>query len=70
MRKVRYGGAISLDGYIAGPNGETDWIVMDPEIDFAAMFQQFDTLLIGRKTFAAIQIGVSAQTGPASSWGL
>ena len=36
-RLVRYGGAMSLDGYIAGPNGEYDWIVIDPEIDFAGM---------------------------------
>jgi len=34
MRLVRFGGAMSLDGYIAGPNGEHDWIVMDPEVDF------------------------------------
>jgi len=26
MRKVVFGGAMSLDGYIAGPNGEYDWI--------------------------------------------
>jgi dihydrofolate reductase len=51
MRLVRYGGAMSLDGYIAGPNGENDWIVMDPDIDFAGMLKQFDTFLIGRKTF-------------------
>jgi dihydrofolate reductase len=55
MRLVRYGGAMSLDGYIAGPNGEYDWIVADPEIDFAAMMQQFDTFLIGRKTFEAMR---------------
>jgi dihydrofolate reductase len=42
---------MSLDGYIAGPNGEFDWIVMDPEIDFGALMGAFDTLLLGRKTY-------------------
>ena len=55
MRKVAYGGAMSLDGFIAGPNGEYDWIVMDPDIDFAAMMSRFDTFLIGRKTFEAMR---------------
>lgn len=54
MRRVRYQVACSLDGYIAGPNGEADWIVMDPEIDFTALFSQFDTLLMGRRTFQAM----------------
>ena len=51
MRQIRYGVAMSLDGYIAGPNGEFDWIVMDPDIDFAAIFARFDTLLMGRRTY-------------------
>jgi len=51
MRLVHFGGAMSLDGYIAGPDGEYDWIVHDPEMDFAAMMEPFDTFLIGRKTF-------------------
>src|SRR5918911_743042 len=51
MRGVRYVVAMSLDGYIAGPNGEADWIIMDPEIDFDGIFAQFDTFLIGRRTF-------------------
>jgi dihydrofolate reductase len=51
MRRIRYAVAVSLDGFIAGPNGEADWIVMDPEIDFKALFEQFDTALIGRGTF-------------------
>jgi dihydrofolate reductase len=51
MRRIRYSVAMSLDGYIAGPKGEADWIIMDPEIDFGALFEQFDTFLMGRRTF-------------------
>ncbi|HVE72329.1 MAG TPA: dihydrofolate reductase family protein [Thermoanaerobaculia bacterium] len=53
MRRVRYSVAMSLDGYIAGPDGENDWIVMDPDIDFNALLGQFDTVLLGRKTYEA-----------------
>jgi dihydrofolate reductase len=53
MRRLRYQVATSLDGYIAGPAGEFDWITMDPDIDFAALFAQFDTAVMGRKTFLA-----------------
>ena len=51
MRKIRYQVACSLDGYIAGHNDEYDWIVADPDIDFGALFAEFDTLLMGRRTF-------------------
>jgi dihydrofolate reductase len=54
MRRVRYVVAMSLDGYIAGPNGEADWIIIDSDIDFRALFEQFDTFLLGRRTFEAI----------------
>ena len=46
MRKIRYIVAMSVDGYIAGPTGETDWIVTDPDVDFAALWAQFDTVLM------------------------
>jgi dihydrofolate reductase len=55
MRQLRYSVAMSLDGFIAGPNGEYDWIVHDPAFDFAALFRQFDTLLMGRHTFDLAQ---------------
>jgi len=51
MPHVRYSVVMSLDGYIAGPKGEADWIPTDPEFDFNALFNQFDTLLVGRRTF-------------------
>ena len=51
MRRIRYNCAMSLDGYIAGANDEFDWIVADPDIDFDELSEQFDTYLVGRRTF-------------------
>jgi dihydrofolate reductase len=51
MRRLRYGVAMSLDGFIAGPKGEYDWIVMDPDFDWKALYGQFDTLVMGRRTY-------------------
>ncbi|HUQ45879.1 MAG TPA: dihydrofolate reductase family protein [Gemmatimonadaceae bacterium] len=51
MRQVRYNVAASLDGYIAGPAGEFDWIPADPAVDFAALFARVDTILVGRRTY-------------------
>ena len=50
MRKIRYIVAMSVDGYIAGPNGEIDWIVTDPEVDF------------GEKAFAGVTSIVFSRT--------
>lgn len=51
MRRLRYQVATSLDGYLAAPDGAYDWIPEDPDIDFADLFDQFDTVVMGRKTF-------------------
>lgn len=51
VRQLRYSVAASLDGYIAGPNGEFDWIVIDPEIDFAAIYAGFSALVMGRHSY-------------------
>jgi len=42
---------MSLDGYIAGPHGEFDWIAPDPDVDFGALYKRFDAVLMGRKTW-------------------
>ena len=55
MRRLRYVVAASLDGYIAGPKGEYDWIISDPEIDFAALFGQFDTAVLGRNSLQSME---------------
>jgi dihydrofolate reductase len=55
MRRIRYAVAMSLDGYIAGPDGDYDWIIMDPEIDFKEIYSRFDTFLMGRRTFEVAQ---------------
>lgn len=64
MRPVRLSVAMSLDGYIADPNGGYDWIVMDPAIDFDAMFKRYDTVLMGRKSYDAARQGGHGMPGP------
>jgi dihydrofolate reductase len=51
MRPVLYRVAASLDGYIAGPRGEVDWIVGNGGADLAALYDEVDTVLLGRRTY-------------------
>ena len=51
MRRVLYRVAVSVDGYIAGPRGEVDWIVHDPAVDLAKVYEAVDTVLLGRRTY-------------------
>jgi dihydrofolate reductase len=51
MRDLVYSVATSLDGFIAGPNGEFDWIIQDPTMDFGEIFGGFDTIVMGRRTY-------------------
>lgn len=65
--RIRYRVAMSLDGYIAGPQGEFDWIVNDPSIDFGALFAQFDTFAMGRRTFELFRQPGSPPLPPGSN---
>jgi dihydrofolate reductase len=55
MRRVLYSVAMSLDGYIAGPDGGYDWIPEEPEIDWARFLSRFDTVLMGRGTWEVLE---------------
>ena len=48
---------ISLDGFVAGPNGEMDWIKVDEEIfDFVGKrISETDTALYGRVTYQMME---------------
>ena len=57
MRKVTYGGAISLDGYLAGPGESIDWLRYSEETSalIKESFKGVDTMLMGRKTYEFAQ---------------
>lgn len=43
---------ISLDGFFAGPNGEIEWFIHDPDVDIAVhQLMDPDTALFGRITY-------------------
>jgi dihydrofolate reductase len=53
MRKVIYGGACSLDGFLAGPGGEIDWLHFSKDVQavMSRTWAAADTVLFGRKTW-------------------
>ncbi|MEO5859402.1 MAG: dihydrofolate reductase family protein [Pyrinomonadaceae bacterium] len=53
MRKVVYGGACSLDGYLAREDGSVDWLMFNDEVAelMKDSWSRFDTILMGRKTY-------------------
>lgn len=55
MRRVRYQVACSVDGFIAGPDDGFDWITPEPTFDFEELYGQFDTLLMGRRTYEVVR---------------
>ena len=67
MRKVIYGGACSLDGYFAGPDGALDWLHFSKDVQevMARSWASADTVLMGRKTWEG-----AAGSGGGSSKGI
>lgn len=57
MRQLVLGAGVSIDGYIARPDGSTDWLKPDPEYDFTAFFKTVDAAIMGRKTWDVFRNG-------------
>src|SRR5213079_3142011 len=53
MRKVKLSMQMTINGYVAGPNGENDWMTWNPDDEFLqflnAEYDSSDTMLLGRK---------------------
>lgn len=53
MRNIILNLAVSLDGFIEGPNGETDWCIMDDDMGFTDFLDTVDTIFYGRVSYDA-----------------
>lgn len=51
MRKIFLDLAVSLDGFIEGPNGAIDWCIMDDDMDFDGFLSTIDTIFYGRVSY-------------------
>lgn len=64
MRKIILQLAVSLDGFIEGPNGEFDWCFTDDDYGMTGFFKRIDAIFIGRKTYElTLTMGGSAPPG-------
>jgi dihydrofolate reductase len=70
MRKVILFMITTLDGFIGGPNGELDWMIMDQEMDkelIGELLSTVDTVLVGRATYQGFEgYWPTVATNPAS----
>ncbi len=51
MRRIILGLAVSLDGFIEGPNGEYDWCFTDQDYGMSDFLKRIDAIMMGRKSF-------------------
>ena len=67
MRKIILEVAVTLDGFIEGPNGEYDWCFDDQDYGMTEFFKRIDSIFIGRRSYELMQkIGESAVPGYSS----
>jgi len=54
MRKVILNLAVSLDGFIEGPDGEFDWCFDDQDYGLKEFYNSVDSIFMGRKSYELI----------------
>jgi dihydrofolate reductase len=55
MRKIILQLAVSLDGFIEGPNGEFDWCFTDQDYGMSAFLDRIDAVFFGRKSYELLR---------------
>src|SRR5688572_19645301 len=68
MKRVILGLAVSLDGFIEGPNGEYDWCFTDQDYGMSAFFKRIDSILMGRKSYEISKSAESQGEGGQNPW--
>lgn len=68
MRKVTFGGANSLDNFIARPDGAVDWLLWGEEAQsiIADFWTTIDTVVMGRKTY---EVALKQSKGSGNPYG-
>jgi dihydrofolate reductase len=51
MKKIILNLAVTLDGFIEGPNGEIDWCIMDGDANFNDYLDGIDSIFYGRISY-------------------
>lgn len=72
MRTVTYGGAVSLDGFLAGVEGSLDWLHFSKDVQqvMTDFWKYVDAILWGRKTYeVSVSMKRSSAKKPAKAKG-
>ncbi|MFI6380875.1 dihydrofolate reductase family protein [Streptomyces sp. NPDC050658] len=71
MRSLIVFSSVTVDGFMAGPENDLDFMVDDPELDAeltAELRAVTDTIVVGRKSFPVMAAHWTAQKGELADW--
>mgnify|MGYP001059163917 CR=1 FL=1 len=71
MRNIILDLAVTLDGFIEGPNGEVDWCIMDDDMNFEGFLASIDAIFYGRVSYnmwGNFQPGQNSSEAEKSVW--